>query len=108
MTHDQAQHILTQAKAAGIDVARYNAAARALEHNDLDAFERVCRDIHEWLTENGIAYTLTDGQAEGFHPSGVISCRYRYKDGQINGLAEWFRPDSTLIHRRTYKDGVKQ
>jgi hypothetical protein len=108
LTHDQAQHILTQAKAAGAaksHTGQYNAALRALERNDLDAFERVCRYIHVWLAKNGIDYKLTDGQAEGFYIAGTLSFRCTYKDGELHALAEWFRPDSTLMYRRTYKDG---
>jgi hypothetical protein len=105
LTYDQAQHILTQAKAADVCESQCEAAARALNRNDLEGFERVCRALHVWLAQCGIDYTMTDGLGEEFHPDGTLKWRCTYNDGKRQGLAEWFRPDGTLTHRCTYKDG---
>jgi antitoxin component YwqK of YwqJK toxin-antitoxin module len=108
LTYDQAQNILKQAGAANACAGQYRAAAQALKHKDLDAFERICRASHEWLAENGINYTPTDGLAEWFYLGGTLSERCTYKDGKREGLAEWFYPDGRRMFRRTYKDGVRQ
>jgi hypothetical protein len=105
LTHVQAQHILKQAKAAGIAAGQYKAAAQALKRNDLDAFERICRASHRWLAENGIDYTLTDGVGQEFYLDGTCSFRCTYKDGKFEGLAEAFNPDGAFRFRCTFKDG---
>jgi hypothetical protein len=108
LTHDQAQNILTRAKAANACVGQYNAAARALERNDLEGFERICRASHAWLEMHGIGYALTDGLAEEFYPDGTCRFRCTYKDGKLNGPAEEFYLDGPLWSRRTHKDGKRE
>jgi antitoxin component YwqK of YwqJK toxin-antitoxin module len=108
LTHDQAQHILKQAKAAKACAGQYKAAAQALKRNDLEGFERICRASHRWLAMYGIDYTLTDGLAEGFYPDGTCSFRCTYKGGRLDGLAEEFYPDGTCSFRCPYKNGIQQ
>jgi hypothetical protein len=108
LTHEQAQHILTQAKAVNACVGQYKAAARALKRNDLEGFERICRASHRWLSMHGINYALTDGLAEEFYLTGARGFHGTYKDGGLQGLAEWFYPGGTCSFRCAYKDGKQE
>ena len=105
MDMTNARRILAYAKRYDACEGNYNAAARYLENDDLEGFERVCRGNVTWLSDIRADYTFTDGVAEKWNENGQLESRCAYTRGRLYGLYETWHENGQLASRRTYEDG---